>query len=157
MEAVAEKKTGSTLVKVAGIIMIVGGAISIITGIIRIVAMGVLAAVVAEYGISMGGLVFGCILAIVGAIAELIAGIVGAKNSAKPEKATAIMVWAIIVAVISILATIIVDVGSNALVASVPDAASALNTTGSTIISIVSGMVLPALMFVGALQLKKQA
>ena len=96
------KTKGSGFLKVTGILMIIGGGISIILGIIA--ALGVAAlAYISDGEISSAMLYASVALMIVSAVAQLIAGIIGVKNCKKPEKAGTCMVWGIIVAVLCVV------------------------------------------------------
>ena len=95
------KTKGSGFLKVTGILMIIGGGISIILGIIA--ALGVAAlAYISDGEISSAMLYASVALMIVSAVAQLIAGIIGVKNCKKPEKAGTCMVWGVIVAVLCV-------------------------------------------------------
>ena len=100
------KTKGSGFLKVTGILMIIGGGISIILGIIA--ALGVAAlAYISDGEISSAMLYASVALMIVSAVAQLIAGIIGVKNCKKPEKAGTCMVWGVIVAVLCVVGTIL--------------------------------------------------
>ena len=71
----------NTLLKVAGILMIIGGSIGIILGIIAVLGVGALAIALGSEA-SLGLLMFAAILTLVSAVVSLIAGIVGVKNAA---------------------------------------------------------------------------
>lgn len=138
---------GKTLLKVMGIIMIVGGALGIIASIILAIAAAALIALGAP-----ATLIVGVILTILGSIAELIAGIICTKNAAKPDKATKCMVWSIIVIVLQLLGTILTLAGANAYAA---EFGGQVNTGFSTIVSIITGMVVPILAIIAAVMNKK--
>ena len=95
---------GSTMLKVVGILMIVFGAIGLI---ITIVGFGAVALLDAA-GASMGLAYFGCVLALLSAVAELVTGILGVINCDKPEKAQMLIICAIVIVVLSFLGNIIV-------------------------------------------------
>ena len=80
-----------------------------------------------------------CVVMILGSVAELIAGIIGVKNCAKPEKATSCLVFGIIVAIFNLLGIIIGAVGGS----------------GFNFVSLIIGLVLPVLFIVGAVMNKK--
>lgn len=130
---------GKGLLKVVGILMIIGGAISIIMSIIAIASVGTLtyftdgdlSSVQLNPTIS--------VVMILGSVAELIAGIIGVKNCKKPEKATSCLVFGIIVAIFNLLGIIIGAVGGS----------------GFNFVSLVIGLVLPVLFIVGAVMNKK--
>ena len=116
-----EKTKGSGFLKVTGILMIIGGGLSIILGIVSLLGLAV--------------------LALVGAIIELVTGIVGCVNCKKPEKATACLVWGIIVAAINVLSEILSVVAGGEF----------------SVVSLILGLVLPVLFIIGAVLNKKQA
>ena len=93
---------GSTMLKVVGILMIVFGAIGLI---ITIVGFGAVALLDAA-GASMGLAYFGCVLALLSAVAELVTGILGVINCDKPEKAQMLIICAIVIVVLSFLGNI---------------------------------------------------
>ena len=129
-----EEKKGSVLLKVAGILMIIGGAISIVLGIIAIVGVAALA-YMSNGELSSGLLYLACVLALVGGALQLIAGIIGVKNWNKPEKAKTCIVWGAIVAAISVLSVILTAAAGG----------------GFSILSLLLGLALPALYIVGAI------
>lgn len=63
-----EKTKGSGFLKVTGILMIIGGGLSIILGIVSLLGLAVLASLLEDYGLW----VFAAVLALVGAIIELV-------------------------------------------------------------------------------------
>lgn len=127
------KTKGSGFLKVTGILMIIGGGISIIMGIIA--ALGVAAlAYISDGEISSTLLYASVALMIVSAVAQLIAGIIGVKNCKKPEKAGTCMVWGIIVAVLCVAGTILNSVGGGSF----------------SVFSLLLGLVLPVLYIIGA-------
>ena len=137
MEAAKTKGTG--FLKVTGILMIIGGGISIIMGIIA--AIGVAAIVYLSDGnVSSALLYTSVILMIVSAVAQLVAGIIGVANCKKPEKAGSCIVWGIIVAVLSVVGTILNSVGGGSFSA----------------FSLMLGLVLPVLYIIGAVFNKKE-
>lgn len=142
-----EQKSNKFL-KVTGILMIIGGAFGIIVGIIAVAGVGLLSGLAAEAGVSVGGLIISTILVLLGAIIELIAGIVGVKNAAKPEKAQTCIVLGIIVAVLSVGG----NIWSAAASASITETAFSLDVQG-----LITGLVLPALFLIGAFQSKRNA
>ena len=133
-----EKTKGSSFLKVTGILMIIGGGISIIMSIAAIIGV---AAILTLGGVGAGILVFACILALAGSAIELVTGIVGVVNCKKPEKATVCLVWGIVVAVLNVVSSIL--------------SASAGN--GFSVSSLILGLVLPVLFIIGAALNKQQA
>ena len=125
---------GKVLLKIVGILMIIGGAVSIIAGIFTSL-IGVLGAAAGADGL----LVFACFLVLISAALELVAGIVCVKRADKPEKATTCIVWCAIVAVLCVLGTILTKV----------------NGGEAQIYELLIGLILPALGIVGAILNKK--
>ena len=135
----AAKTIGSGFLKVSGVLMIIGGAISVILGIIA--ALGVAALVYISDGTVSSALLYASvILMIVSAVAELIAGIIGVANCKKPDKAGSCIVWGIIVAVLSVAGTILNSVGGGSFSA----------------FSLILGLVLPVIYIIGAVFNKKE-
>ena len=140
---------GRVLLKIMGIIMIVGGALSIIMSIILIAAVAVLSGYPGT-----GGLIVGIIITILAGIAELIAGIICTKNAGKPENATKCMVWAIIVIVLQLVGFIITLIGAGTFARM---NGASVSSGGSTVVSIIFGLAVPVLAIVGAVLNKKSA
>ena len=133
------KTKGTAFLKVTGILMIIGGAISVIMGIIA--ALGVAALVYISDGTVSSALLYtSVILMIVSAVAELVAGIIGVANCKRPDKAGSCIVLGIIVAVLSVAGTILNSVGGGSFSA----------------FSLVLGLVLPVLYIIGAVFNKKE-
>ena len=137
MESTKTKGTG--FLKVTGILMIIGGAVSSILSIIA--ALGIAAlAYISDEAVSSALLYASVILMIVSAVAELVAGIIGVANCKKPDKAGSCIVWGIIVAVLSVAGTVLNSVGGGSFSA----------------FSLILGLVLPALYIIGAAFNKKE-
>lgn len=137
MESTKTKGTG--FLKVTGILMIIGGAVSIILSIIA--ALGIAAlAYISDGTVSSALLYASVILMIVSAVAELVAGIIGVANCKKPDKAGSCIVWGIIVAVLSVAGTVLNSVGGGSF----------------SVFSLILGLVLPALYIIGAAFNKKE-
>ena len=129
---------GQQFLKITGILMIIGGAVSLVLAIIALVGVAALAALLEGEGI--GGLLYlsaGLLLA--GAVAEFIAGIIGVKNCAKPEKANTCITWGIIVAAFCLAGNILSVVGGDKI----------------DVFSMLLGIALPVLYIVGAVLNKK--
>ena len=127
------EKKSNKLLKIVGILMIIGSIFSIIMGLF----VGGLAAI-------FGGLnliTFAALSMLAGGIINLIAGICGVRYAAKPEKANTCIVYGVLTAALVVL--------SNILYVS---AGSGMNT-----MSLVTGLILPALYLIGAFQNKKLA
>ena len=125
--------------KVTGILMIIGGALSLL---LVIFAGGLAMLFGGALGLAGVGLViFSLILALVGSVIQFIAGIVGVKNAARPEKAMACIVWGFLTVAVSLLSNILSIAGGS--------------TVGA--FTWILGLALPALYLVGAFQNKSRA
>lgn len=148
-----EQQKGSMLLKVMSIIMIVGG----IAGAVGSLLMGALSGVITavadneqvqqaarEAGTTTGkitGLMWvATAVSVVAAVVEIIAGFKGKSNWNKPEMAKTLMIWGIICLAVSLVGNILF-----------------ITSDAASIISILTGLVVPALYVVGTVQLKKQA
>lgn len=124
---------GHKFLKVTGILMIIGGALSIVLGIVAVLSVAALHYLVSgEAQTAM--LIASTILFLVGGIVELIAGIVGVVNAEKPQKAKTCLVWGILVAVLGVASSILGVAGGG----------------DFNFSSLVLGLVLPVLYIVGA-------
>lgn len=130
-----QQAKGATFLKVTGIIMIVFAALGIIFGIVLLI--GAIAANALADG-ALGLLVVAALLALVGAVVQLIAGIIGVKNCNKPEKAQTCIVWGAIVAALNVL-SIVLTVAQG----------------GDIEVSSILGIVVPALFIFGAIKNKQ--
>lgn len=147
------EQKGSTLLKVASILMIIAG----IVGAIGSILMGVFAGAasvalqdpeiqqtMADAGTNAGEVqsIFwiAAVILVVSAVIEIIAGAKGKKNWNNPAAAKTLMIWGIVCAVVSVI--------GNILFAS---------SDGVSILNIVTGLVIPILYIIGTVQLKKQA
>ena len=137
METTTTKGTG--FLKVTGILMIIGGGISIIMGIIAALGVATLA-YISDGTVSSALLYASVVLMLISAVAELVAGIIGVVNCKKPEKAGVCIAWGIIVAVLSVAGTILNSVGGGSFSA----------------FSLILGLVLPVLYIIGAVFNKKE-
>ncbi len=134
-----EKTKGSGFLKVTGILMIIGGGISIILSIIAV--LGVAALVYISDGEASSAMLYASVaLMVVSAVSQLVAGIIGVVNCKKPEKAGVCIAWGVIVAVLCIAGTILNSVGGGSF----------------SIFSLVLGLVLPILYIIGAVFNKKE-
>lgn len=124
---------GHVFLKVTGILMIIAAAFSIIVGVL----LAGISALDAGLG-AASGLKFtfwaALFLTLVGGICQLIAGIKGIKHSKRSEKAGKLIAWGVIVAVFSIL-SIVLDLS---------------NGGDFSIVSVVTGVAVPALYILGA-------
>ena len=121
---------GSTFLKVTGILMIVFGAIALIVSIIAILGIAALAAFNdGTYDMTM--LYVGGVFALISAVAEFVAGIIGVINAKLPHKANTCIVWGVVVAVISMIG------GSQ-----------------FNVFSLICGLAIPVLYIIGAVKNK---
>lgn len=148
-EDIMERPKGGMLLRVVGIIMIVGGGLGIILSIFSIRS--------AVFLMSLGGsavILIGTIIAALAAIAELIAGIVCTKNSFNPAAASKCILWSIITIVLIIIGNILTITGTQSFIRAL---GLAMNNTFTNILSLIIGIVLPVLAIIGAIILKKNA
>lgn len=123
---------GAGFLKVTGILMIIGGAIGIIFSIIALFSVPVV--VLFNPLVEPGMLYASGALALIGSIAQLVAGIIGVVNSKKPEKAMTCIVFGVIVAVFNVAGVILNAVGGGSF----------------NFVSLITGLVLPVLYVIGA-------
>ncbi len=129
-----EKKSNG-LLKVSSILMIIFGSLGIILGIIAVVGSSALS-ILSEGETAL--LVWGSVAFLLSSTISLIAGIIGVKNAAKPEKAQTCIVFGAITALFAVLGSIMTMVGGGK-----------FNALGLS-----TGLVLPALYLIGAFQNK---
>ena len=122
---------GHVFLKVTGILMIIAAAFSIIVGVLLAGISALAAGLGAASGLKFWAALF---LTLVGGICQLIAGIKGIKHSKRSEKAGKLIAWGVIVAVFSIL-SIVLDLS---------------NGGDFSIVSVVTGVAVPALYILGA-------
>lgn len=140
MEMTPQKNPkGSVLLKIASILMIVGGAAGIVLGILAIGGGIALKNTELADDINFSALVIAGVILIVAGIIQLIAGIFGSKNYNKPEKANVCIVWGIIVAVLCVVSNVITLTSGGKFDA----------------VSLITGLAVPALYIVGAVLNKK--
>lgn len=133
--------TGSKMLKVVGILMIIFGSIALIVSLVTMAGISVLAAA----GYSSGLLWASGILSFVGSVAEFVAGILGVVNWSKPDKAGVCIAFGVIIAVLSV----------GSVVFSMIAYPESFGFT--TIFGLFSGLVLPVLYLIGAFSNKKKA
>lgn len=127
----------SKLLQVVSIIMVIGGALAILTSLMGILGGSLMAT---QYAVLGGIFILTAILGIVSGIIELVAGIIGAKNWQNPDKAKSCIIMGVIIIVIALVNIIISTVSAG--------------FTTNTLFSILLSLVLPVLYLVGAFQLK---
>lgn len=124
---------GSTFLKVTGILMIVFGAIALIVSIIAILGIAALAAFNDGTMLYVGG-----VFALISAVAEFVAGIIGVINAKLPHKANTCIVWGVVVAVMCIAGEIISMIGGSQF----------------NVFSLICGLAIPVLYIIGAVKNK---
>lgn len=130
---------GSGFLKVTGILMIIGGSLSMILAIIAVLGIAALAYI--SDGVLSSGLLYAAgAISLISAVVEFVAGIIGVKNCKRPEKAATCMVWGIMVIVLCVVSSILTVVGGD----SFPT------------FSFLLGLVLPVLYIIGALKNKPE-
>lgn len=127
---------GSKFLKVTGILMIIFGSIALIIAIVALLGLGVLEAM----GTPMGLLWASGIIALLGAVAEFVAGIIGVVNWNKPNKANTCIGWGIAVAAMCVISNIFTLIGY-------PE--------NFNVFSLLTGLVIPVLYLIGAFKNKK--
>lgn len=103
---------GQKFLKVTGILMIIGAALSILFGVI----IGGVGALIAKFaGASTLGFAFylGLATTLVGGIIQLIAGINGVKHCNKPENAKKCITWGIIVIALAVISNVLEVIGGG--------------------------------------------
>lgn len=127
---------GSKFLKVTGILMIIFGSIALIIAIMALLGLGVLEAI----GAPMGLLWASGIIALLGAVAEFVAGIIGVVNWNKPNKANTCIGWGIAVAAMCVISNIFTLIGY-------PE--------NFNVFSLLTGLVIPVFYLIGAFKNKK--
>lgn len=127
---------GSKFLKVTGILMIIFGSIALIIAIMALLGLGVLEAI----GAPMGLLWASGIIALLGAVAEFVAGIIGVVNWNKPNKANICIGCGIAVAAMCVISNIFTLIGY-------PE--------NFNVFSLLTGLVIPVLYLIGAFKNKK--
>ena len=130
---------GSKLLKVIGILMIIFGAIGIVGMIMLIAGVALVQAAIGD-GIGMYWLAL--IVGMIGAVLELVAGIIGVKNWNNPEKAQTCVICGIVVIAFQVVSDILTVVAYS---------------QSFNIFTALFGLILPVLFLIGAFQLKKAA
>lgn len=138
-----QQNQGSKMLKVTGILMIIGGALALVIAIIAVI--GIAAAASLAAGALGGGIialaVIASILALLGGGIELVAGILGVKNWNQPTKAQSCIVFGAIIIALSVLSNIL----------------NLASGSEFNLFSLLLGLVLPVLYLIGAVQLKNMA
>lgn len=137
-----QQNQGSKMLKVTGILMIIGGALSLIIALVAIVGLAAAASLAGGMvGVVVLLAVVASIVAIVGGGIELAAGILGVKNWNQPAKAQPCIVLGAIIIALSVVSNILsISSGSE-----------------FNLFTLLLGLVLPVLYLIGAVQLKNMA
>ena len=107
-----KKLNPGKVLKILGILLIVGGAVNIVLGALTFRA--VLASPLLTAAPAKGTLLLvAAILALVGGVVEILAGITGLKNRSNPTKAGTCIALGVIAAVLSILGVVLTVIGSG--------------------------------------------
>lgn len=132
---------GSKFLKVMGILLIVFGSIALVVALIAVLGLGALATLAASAGVAipMGMVTVSVILSLLGAVAELVAGILGVKNWAKPEKAGACIAWGVIILALCVISQVLTLIAYPA---------------NFSVLSVLTGLVLPVLYLIASVQCK---
>jgi len=137
---VVMKPQRNMLVFVAGILMIIFGAIDIIVAFGEFAATSITSSVDSVLGTSSTGiLVFSAIMTLISGAALLVVGILGCINAGKLEKANFLFIAGVVLVILTLITFII-----------------GIVAFGFSIFSLI-GFVLPILFVVGANQMKQQA
>ena len=138
-----QQNQGSKMLKVTGILMIIGGALALVIALIAVI--GIAAAASLAAGALGGGIialaVIASILSLLGGGIELVAGILGVKNWNQPAKAQSCIVFGAIIIALSVLSNIL----------------NLASGSEFNLFSLLLGLVLPVLYLIGAVQLKNMA
>ena len=126
------------LLQICGILMIIGGSVGTVISIIAIAGMILIAGLAAIAGVDATLALVSTILLIVSSIVTLIAGITGVKNAGRPENASKCITIGFINIAVTIVGNIVAVVSGDNL----------------SPLSLVTGLVLPALFLLGAYQNK---
>ena len=142
-----QQNQGSKMLKVTGILMIIGGALALVIALIiaLIDVIGIAAAASLAAGALGGGIialaVIASILSLLGGGIELAAGILGVKNWNQPAKAQSCIVFGAIIIALSVLSNIL----------------NLASGSEFNLFTLLLGLVLPVLYLIGAVQLKNMA
>lgn len=138
-----QQNQGSKMLKVTGILMIIGGALALVIAIIAVIRIAAAASLAA--GALGGGIialaVIASILSLLGGGVELAAGILGVKNWNQPAKAQSCIVFGAIIIALSVLSNIL----------------NLASGSEFNLFTLLLGLVLPVLYLIGAVQLKNMA
>ena len=127
--------SGSKMLQVVSILMIIFGAIAVVFELIGLLGLAV---IIEFYGLS-GMLYLAYILLMIGAIAELVVGIIGVTGCKDPSKAQMLLTCGIVIIAITVLGNLLSII---------------FYSDGFNVFSLASGLLFPILFTVGAVQMK---
>ena len=128
------------MLKICGILMIIGGSAGLLSSLFAIIGVSALAAAAYLGGHMLVGLfVFACILLLASSALELTTGILGVKNCDKPEKVNSCFVCCLVTLGLSLLGTLLSVIAGGSV----------------NFFSLLLSLVVPGLYLYGAYQLKK--
>ena len=116
---------GHKFLKVTGILMIIGGALSAILGIVAVLGVAALAYIASAQ--TEAGMLYASTILLL---------IIGVINAEKPQKAKTCIVWGALVAILSVAGTILGVVGGS----------------DFSVSGLVLGLVLPVIYIIGAVK-----
>ncbi len=135
---------GTKILKVTGILMIIGGALLVLLGLIALAGGALVASANVSGATAVGGLlIVASAISLLGAALELIAGILGVKNCQNPEKAGTCFTLGIVLIALSVASNIFSIIVNG--------------FSASMVGSLVLGLILPILYTYGASLVKKGA
>ncbi len=149
---------GSKMMKVTGILMIISGALSIISSLVVKAATTLMLLLSAAYEPggdlekASGRINSAYTIFILLGIVVLAVGIIATVQAKKPVNPIAVIVLCALVVILAIVANIVLGTGVSAATAA---GVEGLNPVTSILISIISSAVLPILCIVGSLKKKK--
>lgn len=146
-----QEAKGKTFLKVTGILLIIFGALGLISSLVSMAGASVLSALAAEFGANLGGiLMLSAIVSIVLGAVDLVAGILGVKNAQLPEKAQVCFIMGIIMVLLQVVSFIFALV-VNSSMTPIYEAAGMPNPgIVTSVLGLIVGLVLPVLYLVGA-------
>lgn len=135
---------GSTFLKVMGILMIVFAAIALVIGLIALAGIGAMLSLLGASAAQFASIItVASVLTLAGAVLELVAGILGVKNWARPERAGVCVTWGVILIVLCALSLLL-----NIIVyANVPG-------VSVNFFTLIVSFVMPVLYLIAAIQCK---
>ncbi len=113
-----QKPAGSGMIKVAAILMIIFGAISLLINGFAVSTFSMVSSLVpsdissqvdselGNAGINLDMLYFALLLGLAGSVAQIIAGIVGVSNCNKPESGQKCFIWGVIVLALVVVSNV---------------------------------------------------